>query len=245
MKRLNKILCLAGLLASLLVVITIIALPVSRAAAYAGYPTLSILAVVRDQTVSIQTYNLPANENFDVRMGIYGNLGWGYYVMTIDSGGGGSRKYEFSIPAQLAGQERIAIRIDSSPATGYYAYNWFWNSTAPVSTTPQPTAVPGTPTPPGYSGYPYFYITSVERNGTVTIDAYNFPPNDKFDVTMNLYGTLGIGGYVVESVTTDAQGKLAKLTFSIPSQLDNLDRIAILLRSPTSGYYAFNWFWNY
>jgi hypothetical protein len=217
--------------------------------AYAGYPTISITAVVRDQTVTIRTSNLPADMDFDVRMGAYGNLGWGYYVTTIDSAGGGSRKYDITIPSQLKGLDRIAIRIDTT-FSEYYAYNWFWNSSYPVPPTATPDPSKPTPTPaptaiPGYSGYPYFYIASVTRNGQVAISAYNFPPNDTFDVTMNLYGTLGYAGYKVETVTTDAKGNLSKTTFSIPGDLDNLDRIAIRLQSPFTGYYGYNWFWNY
>ena len=98
---------------------------------------------------------------------------------------------------------------------------------------------------PGYVGYPYFYIAAVVRDTTVTITPYNFPPNDTFTVRMNYYGTYGIGGYVVDTVTTDASGTLSKTTFNIPAGLANLDRIAIRLESPTTGYYAYNWFWNF
>jgi hypothetical protein len=249
--KLFKRITLLGLIALIALAGAALAVPQLTAlasnAAYSGYPTFSITAVVRDQTVAIQTNNLPADQSFDVRMGVYGNLGWGYFVTTINSGGGGSRSYEIAIPSQLAGLDRIAIRIDSW-GREYYAYNWFWNNSFPVAATPQPTKAPGTPvptTPPGYSGYPYFFIASVTRNGKVAITAYNFPPNDTFDVTMNLYGTLGSGGYKVETVTTDATGKLSNTTFSIPGQLDNLDQIAIRLQSPYTGYFGYNWFWNY
>ena len=33
---------------------------------YWGYPTFSIVSVEQDETVTIKTYNLPANDTFDV-----------------------------------------------------------------------------------------------------------------------------------------------------------------------------------
>jgi hypothetical protein len=93
-------------------------------------PTFSISAVVRDNNVTIQTANFPANTKFDVRMGAFGTAGvGGTLVTTIDSGAGGSFSATYSIPASLQGSRRIAIRLESSK-TGYFAYNWFWNSNA-------------------------------------------------------------------------------------------------------------------
>ena len=53
-----------------------------------------------------------------------------------------------------------------------------------------------------YYGYPYFFIASVTTDKTVTINAYNFPANDNFTVTMGAMGTKGVGGIVV--ATTEA-----------------------------------------
>lgn len=90
-------------------------------------PTFSISAVVRDQTVTISTRDFPANVKFDVRMGALGTQGInGAYVTTIDSGAGGSFSQTFNVPAGLRGSDRIAIRLEN--ASGYYAYNWFWNN---------------------------------------------------------------------------------------------------------------------
>jgi hypothetical protein len=41
----------------------------------------------------------------------------------------------YTIPAGLYGLDRIAIRLQS-PSSGYYSYNWFWNSDHPDSKTP-------------------------------------------------------------------------------------------------------------
>jgi hypothetical protein len=34
-------------------------------------------------------------------------------------------------------------------------------------------------------------------------------------------------------------------TYAIPAAWANADRLAIRLQSPTTGYYSYNWFWNY
>jgi len=44
----------------------------------------------------------------------------------LNSGEGGTLEATFAIPAELAGEQRIAIRLQGEV---YYAYNWFWNNT--------------------------------------------------------------------------------------------------------------------
>lgn len=202
---------------------------------YSGYPTFSITAVVKDDSVTIKGSNFPANDKFTVTMGAYGTKGIGGKVVeTTDSGSGGSLTKTYKIPASLAGSNRIAIRLQS-PTSGYYAYNWFYNSS---TSSPSPTKLAST-----YKGYPTFSITAVVKNDTVTIKGSNFPANDKFTVTMGAYGTLGIGGVVVGTTDSGSGGALTA-TYDIPASLANSSRIAIRLQSSSSGYYAFNWFYN-
>ena len=210
---------------------------------YYGYPYFFITDVVKDTSVTIAPYNFPPNDTFVVRMNYYGTYGIGGLVVdnvTTDATGTLS-KTTFNIPAGLAGQFRIAIRLES-PTTGYYAYNWFYNNSTNVTPTPAPSSTP--PPAPSYTGYPYFYIESVVQGSTVTIKPHNFYPNDTYVVRMGYYGSYGIGGYVVDTVTTDASGNLSNTTFNIPVGLAGLYQIAIRLESPTTGYYAYNWFYN-
>jgi hypothetical protein len=242
-----------------LVVVLLVLLAYPTIARAVTYPSFSIVTVVEDDKVTIKTYNFPAGDSFKVRMGAYGTLGVGGTVVdTQASGGGGTFTATYSIPAGLAGATRIAIRLES-PTSGYYAYNWFWNNTsnataAPTST-PGPTNTPGgptnTPAPTAtggaapVSGFPYFYITGVDRDNDVTIQGYNFTKNDTYTVRMNTFGTLGLGGTVADaSYATDGDGNFSA-TFSIPGGLAGLDRIAIRMDSNTTAYYAFNWFWNF
>ncbi|HSK66756.1 MAG TPA: hypothetical protein VK888_07495, partial [Anaerolineales bacterium] len=91
-------------------------------------PTFSILSVVEDESVTIQTLNFPAETKFQVRMGKAGTGGVdGILVENINSRNGGSFVATFEIPEKLHGEEQIAIRLESS--TGYYSYNWFENDT--------------------------------------------------------------------------------------------------------------------
>ncbi len=99
---------------------------------YSGYPTFSIASVVRNKSVTIKIINLPANDNFRVRMGTMGTRGVnGYLVDSFATGQGGSKQMVFSIPAELKGLRQISIRIESKSGSGYYAYNWFYNNTYP------------------------------------------------------------------------------------------------------------------
>jgi hypothetical protein len=204
-------------------------------------PTFVIIAVEKDQWVEIQTDNFPPADHFIVTMGPMGSKGInGIIIGTTFSGPGGRFTMKYDIPPALKGSDQIAIRLESS-TSGYFAYNWFYNRTvnAPGST-PTPPVNP----PSGYTGHPIFNIASVDQGNTVTISPSNFPPNDKFDVRMNWMGTRGVAGAIIETVTTNANGKLSKTTFAIPDFLDVAYQIAIRLESPASGYYAYNWFYN-
>jgi len=204
------------------------------------HPYFDISSVVTDQTVTITAHNFPSNDSFRVTMGYYGNYGIGGVVVGFtDTGSAGTFTATYTIPSTLAGQQRIAIRLQS-PTSGYYAYNWFYNSSTGGTATPTP---PSTPITPGYSGYPYFFISAVVRDQTVTINAHHFPANDTFSVTMGAYGSYGIGGIVVGTTATGNGGDFSA-TYNIPEDLQGSYRIAIRLSSPTSGYFAYNWFYN-
>jgi hypothetical protein len=203
--------------------------------AYASIPTFSIVSVVTDTSVTIKTYNFPANVTFTVKMGAYGTNGVGGIVITTtDSGTGGSFVATYTIPAALKGYAKIAIRLESS-ASGYYAYNWFTNATGSSSS--------GSTSTSGYSGYPYFYIQSVVSDSSVTIKAYNFPANEIFTVKMGAYGSYGVGGTVVGTTDSGAGGSFIA-TYYIPTKYKGSYQIAMRLEGKTTPYFAYNWFYN-
>ena len=236
------------LISAILFVAVILALPgtaVMAAQTSATIPTFVIKAVDRNDLVTIQTDNLRPNDTYVVTMGVMGTRGVnGIKVATIATTTSGRLTKTFSIPSAFKGLNQISIRLQS-PNTGYYAYNWFYNSNANlhlIGTSETPPSGPSTST--GYSGYPYFSIKAVNEATSVTIKGYNFPPNKTFKVRMNWMFTRGIAGAIVETVTTDASGILSDSTYKIPDFLENSNRIAIRLESTSGGYYAFNWFYN-
>jgi len=91
-------------------------------------PTISILSVIEDESVTIRTNNFPVDTKFDVLMGKMGTTGVkGIKVDRINSKNGGSFTVTFEIPGKLQGEDQIAIRLESD--SGYYSYNWFKNAT--------------------------------------------------------------------------------------------------------------------
>ena len=205
---------------------------------YSYIPTFSIVSVVTDETVTIITYNLPANDVYDVLMGPMGTQAInGIWVAMQPSGTGGTLTATYNIPDALKGSYQIALRLQSSTGSGYYAYNWFYNDTSAQN--PPGSGDPGT----GYIGYPTFSIVSVVRDQSVTIQTYNLPPNESYVVTMGPMGTRGINGYVV-GTTDSGAGGTQQFTYDIPAELYGLYQISIRVESPTSGYFAYNWFYN-
>jgi len=205
------------------------------------FMTFSIVSVDRDDSVTIQTHNMPPNDIFTVTMGPMGSKGVnGYVVGKTESGKGGTHEFTYSIPSQLHGYYQIAIRMQS-PKSGYYAYNWFYNNTSGGGGQPPPPAPP--PPPPGYTGIPTFTILSVHRDKDVTVQAYNLPPNDTMVVTMGPMGTKGINGIQVATIETKSGGN-KQFTFVTPSALYGSYQIAVRMQSYKTGYFAYNWFYN-
>ncbi len=90
-------------------------------------PTIEVLSVVADQSVTFKASNFPANKPVDVRMGKNGTLGVGGTLVTTVNAGSGVFTGTYTIPAALKGQPVVALRLESQWG-GYYSYNWFFNS---------------------------------------------------------------------------------------------------------------------
>jgi hypothetical protein len=91
-------------------------------------PTITILSVVQNESVTIRTSDFPADTKFQVRMGKSGTAGVdGILVDSFNSKKGGSFVVTFEIPEKLHKEKQIAIRLESS--NGFYSYNWFENDT--------------------------------------------------------------------------------------------------------------------
>jgi len=96
---------------------------------YKGIPTITIMAVRRDNKVTFRTHNYPAGYKFNIYMGHSGSKGkHGYHAGSFHSTYAGSFTVTAKIPSQLHGLKKIAIRTESTKG-GFYSYNWFYNNT--------------------------------------------------------------------------------------------------------------------
>ena len=228
-------------------IIGLILIPIQAVAAPSiVIPTFSITAVSRDSSVTILTSNFPASDTFTVTMGAYGTLGiGGVSVGTQASGSGGSFSATYTIPASLHGSNRIAIRLES-PTSGYYSYNWFWNNDHPSSSSPSPTSTPaagwGWP-PAGASTIPSTTIKKVVTDTSVKVKGSNFTTNDSYNVYIGAIGTKGVGGTLVGTQATNGTGEFTE-TYTIPAAYHGSEKLAIRWESPSSGFYAYDWFVN-
>ena len=177
-------------------------------------PTITILAVVEDTSVTFSTSNLPEDEDFEVLMGpIYSRGVDGTPVGSFNSSDGVEER-NYSIPIDLQGEYRIAVRITTDHDRPYYAYNWFYNNdtnTAVSDAATGPAAAAGADADAAVVPVsleiasvgefaqtmaaqadevmfdPFsFEICAVEQNATVTIYTDNFPLDETFIVQMGV-----------------------------------------------------------
>ena len=261
------------LLILVLILTLAIAIPLGTAKAYTGFPTIAIVSVEKDVSVTIQAGNLPPNQTFTVRMGKMGTLAvGGEIVKTFDSGTGAAQKLTLNIPASLKGQAQIAIRMDSAPG-GWFAYDFFINS---VSSTAVPTTVGGstatptkTPTGPTPTRTPTGTLATKTPTKVVTPAATKIPgysgiptisiiavvKDSTVTIKTNNYPpnqvfTVRMGAFGTKGIggtivgTTDSgKGGVFEATYNIPEALKGKLLISIRLDSP-AGFFSYNWFWN-
>jgi hypothetical protein len=231
-----------------------------------GTPYTSVLNVVPDTEVTLQVFNFPANKDFAVTMGPLGTRGiGGYAIGTQNSGAGGSFIVTYPIPSQLHGSDYISIRLEST-TTGHYAYDYFKNAMTSSSSSSTTSAGDSTTTGEGEVAaiadstgtgnpastsdwvltpgtYPLTTITAVNAGESVTVSGTNFTKNDTYTVMMNWFGTRGINGVVVGTVSTGDSSTFEQ-TFTIPESLVSASSIAIRFESANTPYYSFDWFNN-
>ena len=171
-------------------------------------PTITILEVAKDTSVTFSTSNLPEDKDFQVLMGpIYTRGVDGVPVGSFNSSDGSDDSRIYSIPTELQGDYRIAIRIQTDDDKPHYAFNWFYNNdTNEASTTVSEVdedvaevplsmeiaavgEIDQTLLAEAYEEMfePFaFEICAVEHNDTVTIYTDNFPIDEPFLVQMGV-----------------------------------------------------------
>lgn len=210
-------------------------------------PTLSIKSAVESKSVTIALSNFPKNAEVIAFLGKMFTRGLkGTEVASFTTNDSGVAEATIDIPAALANEERLAIRIESVRG-GWYAYNWFWNKqggivATPPSTTTSTPAAPTTVTKTPDKNAPVLSIAGVEAKKTVTIRIDNLKPNVDFTILMGKKDTMGVKGIASGTFNSQANASV-ELTVTIPAELAGEEIIAIRIES-TRGYYAYNWFIN-
>lgn len=222
-------------------IIAIFLLVVAITPAYGAIPTTSIVAVVKDESVTVQTSNFPANHTFHVFMGYNGTQGInGYLISKLTTGEGGSFKAKFYIPDELAGEDIVAVRFESVTESKYYNYNWFYNQTATGSsdTTCSNCTYNNLP-----YGFPQFDILSVVKGTSVKVQTHYFPTEQRFavmmkDGAMSVIDWIEVAGFE----THETSSQIA--TFAIPSELQFKEKIAIKFYNINDGFITYDLFDN-
>jgi len=215
------------------------------APAQAAAPNTSIAAVVKNESVTIQTSGFPANHTFHVFMGYNGTQGInGYLVSKVTTGGGGSFLAKFYIPDELANEDVVAIRFESVTESKYYTYNWFYNETASGASNTTYTYTSNETTYNNLpSGFPTFDIVSAVKGASVTVQTRYFPANQRFAVFMQDGASTAITLYEVAGINT-AEGNSFTVTLTIPDELQWQEKIKIIFYNINDGFRTYNLFYN-
>jgi hypothetical protein len=202
----------------------------------AASPTVSIVSIKADDSVTIRVNDAPAHVTFTVRMDVVGNRAEnGIIVERLDTGSGGSIEATYKIPGELKGKKQIAIRVESSE--GYFAYNWFNNNTQGPSVTATPAPTSAAPS----GNKPRLTFSNVKANSSVTVEGWNLPANTTFTVRVGPYYTFFKEYAKMASVNSDANGYV-KFDISLPSVVNGVERVTVRLDG--GGRYAYNAFIN-
>lgn len=201
--------------------------------------TFSVIGVVEDTSVTIQTAHFPDNMLYSAEIGCP-NCGLAAVkVADVDSDAGGSFRKVFAIPAAFAGVSSLWVRL-TQVNNGDNVQVTFNNATVYGSKGQYPVYDSSYKY---YSYIPTISIVSVVRNSSVTFKTHNYPANKTFEVYMGRMGTRGVDGIYVGSFNSGT-GASQTLTFNIPSELYGKHQISIRAESTTGGWYSYNWFYN-
>lgn len=204
-------------------------------------PSITILSAVESTSVTISASNFPKNTEIKPFLGkMYSRGLKGIELELLTTDENGKLEATLAIPAELANEERVAIRLESQVGT-WFAYNWFWNKQGGNVITP-PGAIVTTPSPKPDKNAPIIYAINVEAGKEVTIKVENLKPNIDFTILLGKMGTKGEKGTAMGLFNSENYSS-TELTVDIPADLANESLIAIRIESP-NGYYAYNWFLN-
>lgn len=87
---------------------------------YEVFPTFTIDQVSKGKTVTVTTYNFPADSLFSVMMD-------GIPLPDYETGDGSTQTLTLDIPQEIADKAKIDIRFSEEGKCGFYSVNYFWN----------------------------------------------------------------------------------------------------------------------
>jgi hypothetical protein len=186
-----------------------------------------VIAVKRDESVTIRTRDFPQRTKFTARMEMAGKKTLkGTVVGEFDSGQGGAIEQTFKIPDELKGKILLALTIQS--ADGYEAYNWFFNDNL-VNTQPDPKAKPAVD------------FLDAKKGVSVNVEAKNLPANTSFWVRVGPYEGFYSKYTFMNLVRSDVNGT-AKFPVQLPANVQKTEYI--MVRLDGGGMYAYNVYQN-
>jgi hypothetical protein len=214
-----------------------------QTAAAADGAALSIVSVSKGVSVTVSVENMPANKEFRVLMNKIGTQGaGGTSAGTGKTNSDGSFTKTFSIPAALKNEAKIAIRVEATDKTGWYAYNWFTNNTSGSSSSSSGgSSVPQT----GASSSGSFSILDVEEDDSVSILVKNLPANRQFAVWFDWKNRSSVvKGVQAGTVRSDGDGEIST-TLDLPAAVRDRHEVRVRLQSTSgSSVSAYIWFLN-
>lgn len=241
---------LARIFLGLFVIFAFLVSPLGVVQAAGEIPVFAIKEIKEGESVTVLTYDFPADRDFEVMMGKNGTRGVkGIVVATLNSGKGGTFEATVNIPAELKDEGIIAIRMESKTG-GYYAYNWFVNKTGVVVPVKPVPEKPGTTKPAPDTSKPaqpvgkkaYITILDVNPDTWVKVRADNLPANQTFTIRIGTYYNF-FRDYVVVGSFDSGSGGSFEWTSDLPAVTRGVRLVTVRIDSAQRAY-AFNAFKN-
>jgi hypothetical protein len=230
---------LAAILLSLFAGLFGFAQPAEAAGLAAKTGTLKIVSVEAGQSVTIRVQGMAKDAPVTVRMGRYGTKGAnGTIVGNTVTSSQGSFTSKFAIPASLANEKKIAVRVEVTADPKQYVHNWFKNETnAKTSVT---TSVPG-----GTMSTGSLKVTDVVEDKSVSIKLTNAPANARLAIWFDWKNanTGAMRGQQAGTLKVGSDGTVAK-TIKMPAAVADRVSLRIRLQGIDSNFQAYQWFIN-
>ncbi|MDH5607048.1 MAG: hypothetical protein OEY93_09180 [Anaerolineae bacterium] len=211
-------------------------------------PDFWVQDVIYPKFVTLRFRHYDGKSNYKVFIGENNPNFRNYYLGMIDNNQPNEFTVQYSIPESLWDEPLLMIKVvdtqlDHSGSVAFTnqtnwnnATPWGYYTTTIVNMIAKNKAA-------WNQGTPYTNVINVVKDGEVTLQVFNMPPDKDLTVTMGPQGSKGINGIVIGNQTTGEGGNFV-VTYAIPAQLYGSNFIAIRLQSTTSSHFAYDLFQN-